>query len=89
MGSEFKVAKQLLEKHRLTVGGEYRDNFRQDQRNYDVNPFFSYLHDKRSSQVWAFYFQDEVSLLDNLILNVGLRYDHYSSFGSRSILDLH
>ena len=40
-----------------------------------------YRKDRRDSQLWALYFQDEFSLLDNLILNAGIRYDHYDSFG--------
>ncbi len=80
-GSEVKLTKRLLQKHRVTLGLEYRDNLSQDQRNYDVNPFSSYLNDKRNSVIWAFYFQDEFAIWDNLILNAGARYDHYDSFG--------
>jgi outer membrane receptor for ferrienterochelin and colicins len=80
-GTEVKVTKRLLEKHLLTLGVEFRDNVRQEQKNYDIFPFSSYLDDRRSSRNWAMYLQDEYSLLDNLILNVGARYDHYDSFG--------
>jgi len=80
-GAEAQLSKRLWERHLLTIGGEYRDNFRQAQRNHDVDPFFSYLKDGRSSKVWAFYFQDEYAIRDNLILNVGVRHDHYDSFG--------
>ena len=34
-----------------------------------------------SSRNFALYAQDEISLHDKLILNVGLRHDHYDSFG--------
>ncbi|NOT54720.1 MAG: TonB-dependent receptor [Deltaproteobacteria bacterium] len=80
-GAELKVTRRFFEKHRVTVGHEYRDNMIQDQRNYDVSPFASYLHDQRSLRIWAFYFQDEFAILDNLILNGGVRYDHYDTFG--------
>lgn len=80
-GTEMQLSKRLWEQHKLTVGGEYRDNFRQAQRSYDVDPFFSYLNDSRSSRVWAFYLQDEYAIRENLILNVGIRHDHYDSFG--------
>jgi len=80
-GAEVQVSKRIWERHQLTLGGEYRDNFRQAQRNHDVNPFFGYLNDERSSKVWAFYFQNEYTIRDNLILNVGVRHDHYASFG--------
>jgi outer membrane receptor for ferrienterochelin and colicins len=80
-GSEVSVTKRLGEKHKVIVGGEYRDNFTLEQRNIDQHPFASHLNDKRSSKVWALYFQDEFSIRDNLTFNAGFRYDHYSSFG--------
>jgi outer membrane receptor for ferrienterochelin and colicins len=80
-GTEVKVTKRLLKKHLLTLGAEFRDNVRQEQKNYDLLPFYSYLDDHRSSRDWAVYLQDEFSILDNLIFNVGARYDYYDSFG--------
>jgi iron complex outermembrane receptor protein len=80
-GTEMQLSKRLWEQHKLTIGGEYRDNFQQSQRSHDIDPFFPYLKDSRSSRVWAFYLQDEYALRENLILNVGVRHDHYDSFG--------
>ncbi|HEX2767703.1 MAG TPA: TonB-dependent receptor, partial [Geobacteraceae bacterium] len=81
-GGELQAAAKLLDRHRLVVGSEYRDNFRQDQKNFNVNPFTSYVDDRRSSSIWAGYIQDEFTIFPNLILNAGVRYDHYSTFGS-------
>jgi outer membrane receptor for ferrienterochelin and colicins len=80
-GGELKLTKRLWQRHKVTGGIEYRDNFRQDLSNANTNPFESLLNVQKSSHIWAFYFQDEFSLLDNLILNAGVRYDHYSTFG--------
>ncbi|HXG19060.1 MAG TPA: TonB-dependent receptor [Methylomirabilota bacterium] len=80
-GAELKLTKRLFEKHKLTAGMEFRDNLHQDQRNFDTHPFQGFLHDKRGSRIWAFYLQDEFSILDNLILNAGVRHDHYDTFG--------
>ncbi len=80
-GGELKLTKRLFTTHFVTLGAEYRDNFRQHQRNADQAPFSLYFQDKHHSRLWTFYFQDEFSLLDNLTLNAGIRYDHYDSFG--------
>jgi iron complex outermembrane receptor protein len=80
-GTEVKLSKRLWNRLRISVGGEFRDNSSQDQKNNDYNPFTSYLHDRRKSRIWAIYVQNELTLLENLILNASLRYDHYDSFG--------
>jgi outer membrane receptor for ferrienterochelin and colicins len=80
-GGELKFYKNLLRNHKVTMGGEFNDNFRQDQRNYDVEPYFLYLDDKNDSENWGVYIQDEFSILKNLILNAGFRHDQYSTFG--------
>ena len=74
-------ASKSVQRHRVTAGLEYRDNLRQDQGDFDVAPHFSYLDDKRSSKIWALYIQDEFRISEKLIVNAGLRYDHYDTFG--------
>jgi iron complex outermembrane receptor protein len=81
LGGEAVVSKELLGRHHVTVGSSYRDHLRQDQSTYNVQPFFEYVSDQRSSTDWGLYLQDEIRLSRSLILNVGLRYDHYSTFG--------
>jgi len=79
-GADAKLASRY-DRHKLVLGAEYQDNFRQDQKNYDVAPYWLYLDDKRSSTRKALYAQDEMTLRENLLLNAGLRYDHYSTVG--------
>lgn len=80
-GSEVKLTKKLMERHKLTLGAEYQDNFRQDLKNADTKPFLSYFNSMRSSRNWALYLQDEFTIFDQLLLNAGVRYDYYDSFG--------
>jgi outer membrane receptor for ferrienterochelin and colicins len=80
-GGELMYTMRLLDRHMVTVGAEERYNLRQDQFNYDESPFLSRMDDQKSSNTYALYLQDEYHILPNLIFNVGLRYDHYDTFG--------
>jgi iron complex outermembrane receptor protein len=80
-GEEVTLSKQVSDTQRLSVGAEFQDNFEQNQGNYDVQPFVDYFSDSRTSNIFSVYAQDEIHLRKNLILNLGLRYDHYSTFG--------
>jgi len=60
---------------RIIFGLEFQSNPKQDQENFDIEPFFSYLDDARSSEIFGIYIQDEIRLSDNVILNAGVRYD--------------
>jgi outer membrane receptor for ferrienterochelin and colicins len=80
-GDEVTVSKQVSDTHRLTFGAEFRDNFQQDQGNYDQQPFVQYFSSSQTSNVFSAYAQDEIHIRKDLVLNLGLRYDHYSTFG--------
>lgn len=80
-GTEFSVSKKLRGRQTLIVGSEYRDNFQQHQTDFIVEPYLSLFDDRRSSDIWAAYAQDEVRLRHDLTLDLGVRHDHYSTFG--------
>ena len=82
LSTEVRVVRNYFEKHRIIAGAEYQGSLTQDQENYDVDPYLSYMpKDERRSRIAAAYVQDEVSLSRSMILNAGVRYDDYSTFG--------
>jgi iron complex outermembrane receptor protein len=76
-GAEAQVNWRLWDKHLLTVGGEYRNDFRQDRRNYDVEPYVEYARVHRDTFNYGIYVQGDVAFRTNLHLNAGARYDQY------------
>jgi outer membrane receptor for ferrienterochelin and colicins len=79
--SELQATRKILDRHTLIVGAEYQDNLRQYQANYDLEPFTDYLHIDHGSRSYAFFGQGEFTLHKRLLLNAGVRYDHFNSFG--------
>ena len=66
------------DRHVLTVGAEFRDNFQLDQSSYDI--YDVYLDDQRDSQNSALFIQEDFSLSDRIRLVGGLRYDESTDF---------
>ncbi len=79
-GADVKVTKRLPG-HIIAIGSEYRDNVRQDQYNYDEGTRVEHLDDRRSSKNSALFLQDEITLHPKVLVNIGMRYDHYQTFG--------
>jgi iron complex outermembrane receptor protein len=80
LGSEVQISKTLFEQNRVTAGAEYRHDFILDQRNFDIGGP-TYLNADYTADTVGIYVQDECSILRNLKLNAGARYDWFSSFG--------
>jgi iron complex outermembrane receptor protein len=88
-GADVKLTKRFLDKYRITAGTEYRDNFRQAQRNYIVYdiPVTSqtFVNYNRTSSIWGLYAEGEVRFTPRLILNAGVRNDRYNYlFGNKT-----
>jgi iron complex outermembrane receptor protein len=80
-GAELTATKRFFDRHKFTIGTEYRDQFRLNQSNADIDPPATYLDDKRQSNIIAAYLQDEWAIMNHLTLTAGVRHDHYSTFG--------
>jgi len=79
ISAEYTATWQAHPRHKLIGGALYTNNYHQEQRNYDEESV--YLDLLHHSWTWALYVQDESALLPNLILNGGVRHDHYSRWG--------
>ena len=79
--ASFELSKRLPGGQTLIVGSEYRDNFQQNQSDFDSQPYFQYLRSRRQSSLWGAHAQDEIPIRSDLTLDLGLSYDHYSTFG--------
>jgi outer membrane receptor protein involved in Fe transport len=64
-------------RHKLVFGLEVQDNLRQDQTNFDVDPYTLYLDDRRQSRRTGLFVQEDFALNEHLTFSGGLRYDHY------------
>jgi len=69
------ASRVFFKRQKVTLGTEFRQDIRQQQVNYDIQPYSLYLDDHRSAQIWALYFQDVYSIRKNLAFVLGLRSD--------------
>lgn len=80
-GAEVRLLSTAFAGHKLMGGVEYQKDLRQLQRNYDISPHFDYINSNQTPYKYGIFVQDEYAIRDDLMLNAGLRYDHYSAFG--------
>lgn len=73
-GAELELNKTLWDRHLITVGGEYRDDYLQQAQVSGQAPF------SRTRESHGIYVQGDFALRDNLHLDAGGRYDQYGNF---------
>lgn len=66
--------------HQFTAGIEHRNNLRRNQYSYIEEPYEPLWEDRRQSTTTALYVQDQWRVLPRVLLNGGLRLDHYGQF---------
>jgi len=79
---EFDASRVFYNRHRLAMGVEYRQDFEQQQTNYDQQPYVLYLNNDSTSKNAAYYVQDNFTIRRNLIVVGGVRSDWYQRFGN-------
>lgn len=79
-GTELIVTKEIFQNHRVSLGGEYRNNFDEKSTSWDIYEIFQVID--TDSYTWGVYLQDNIQIKENLILNLGLRYDYFSEIDS-------
>jgi iron complex outermembrane receptor protein len=80
-GTEGKVMMKAGARQTVTAGIEFRDNVKQHFRWKNANPGPLDFDSERSSREGGLYLQDEMKVSDKVAFNVGVRHDHYESFG--------
>jgi outer membrane cobalamin receptor len=75
-------ASHSISRHVFTLGGEFQDNYKQNQKNFDPDPYVVYTDVRGNSTRWGVFAQDEIKLLQPLTLYAGIRLDRYEAFGS-------
>jgi iron complex outermembrane receptor protein len=81
-GLDDRITFPVGDRHVLTCGTELQINLRQDQMNYDVEPYALSLDSRKRSHLWAAYVQDEATISSEWSLLAGVRYDRYETFGA-------
>ena len=76
------TSRTFFKRHKVTFGTEFRQDIRQQQTNYDIQPYHLYFDDHRSNRVGALYFQDKYFIRKNLAFVAGLRSDWYGTYGN-------
>jgi iron complex outermembrane receptor protein len=79
-GTEVQFSKLLWEKHLITFGGEYRDDFYQNQHVFDPATGATFTDNTSSRVSYGIYAEGDFALLKTLHFNGGVRYNQYGNF---------
>jgi len=79
-GTEVQLTKKLFDRHVITVGAEYRDDFNQHRLLFQEGTGQVFADVNRTRQNYGVYAQGDFAVLTNLHFNAGVRLDKYGSF---------
>lgn len=78
---ELQLTHQALS-HRIVAGVDVHLDIKQEQRNFDRAPAFTYLDVSKRRKHAGIYIQDEWQARPDIAVSSGLRFDHYEGFGN-------
>jgi iron complex outermembrane receptor protein len=70
---EVQIDKKLWDRQMITIGGEFRDDFKQDNLDFESGTNILAVNDQR--QNYGVFAQDDYAVMTNLHVNAGVRYD--------------
>jgi iron complex outermembrane receptor protein len=80
-GADVRLLNTSLKNHKLIVGMEFENDFRQIQKNFNTNPYALNTDEENKSKRYGFYLQDEIHLSNKLIVSAGVRHDRHTGYG--------
>ena len=79
-GDEVLLVRRLGDGLLVSIGGEYWNNMRLDQENWNSDGTVL-LDSRESSSTWGVYAEGEIALTQRVVAHAGVRYDHCDTFG--------
>jgi len=79
-GGEVQVDKKIFDRHVLTVGAEFRDDFNQSRRVYDPASGTALVDVHTHRYNYGVFAQGDFAVFTNLHVNAGVRFDEYEHF---------
>ncbi len=82
-GAELQFSKRIWDRHMITLGGEYRDDFIQNQRVFEPSTGQTFTDNSATRQSYGVYGEGDFAIRTNLHVNAGLRLDRYGDFDAK------
>ncbi len=75
VGLDLRYVSPRMGQHKWLVGADYQHNLKRDQKNSDLGGDLNFQDRRHDDNAWGVFLHDELSLTDQLTLNLGARYD--------------
>ena len=80
-GLEARYRQELGERHSFTLGMDFRQNLRLEQKTFTTPPYTPIFFDSRGNETWSPYAEAKIGLREDLALHTGARFDYFSTLG--------